>query len=137
MRELWRELPDGWQEGGHLIREGGLDLRQEEMWKVGRKEEKRGQCCPVGELDRARRTGRLGTEGSRCPDKALHSVPTPGASTDRGCPGGICVRSCTGTQSHSWCGQGTAWPGCPPQPPARRPTELNCHIGKSKVNTNR
>lgn len=43
-------------------------------------------------------------------------------------------RAAQGHRSHSWCGQVTAYPR---SPPARRPTELNYHIGNSKVNTNR
>lgn len=56
-----------------------------------------------------------------------HTMASPGASVSR---------AAQGRWSHSWCGQVTARPRCPPTP-ARRPAELNYHIGNSKVNINR
>lgn len=60
-------------------------------------------------------------------------VPTPGAAQAMATLGHLCAEL-TGTRESLlvWSGNRT-----PQAPPARRPAELNCHIGNSKVNTNR
>ena len=84
------------------------------MWRLGSREGRYWHCCQEDKPNGAGRIVGLGTEGSQCPAKTLQAVPTPGGSTDHGCPRGICVQSCRGTQEPLLVRSGNRTPQVPP-----------------------